>query len=204
MEMNLSKEAPINQEWISTENYDFKILVMIACLAQEKLAFRGKLKDMCEFLGIKDDSHNRAKIKEVIERLEKQGDIKVIQEKHFWVLYLTSQAERKPKIIRIKNEYINTIKQYKAENKNDSVGWENILKVLVFLWTTDNTTVYTQEEIANAVKTSSATARKAIKALTSISFKDMAIEKKVAWYKDFNAQWRAAGTKYQVGYKWGM
>lgn len=39
--MDLEKEAPIDYDWIEVKNYEFKILVMTACLAQEKLAFRG-------------------------------------------------------------------------------------------------------------------------------------------------------------------
>lgn len=200
--MDLNKEATIDQEWVAIENYEFKILIMIACLAQEKLAFRGTLKDMCEFLGIKEDSRNRNKIKEAIEKLEQLGDVLVIKEGNIWTLTLSIKAERKPKIIRIKNEYINAIKAYKAENKNDSVGWENILKVLVFLWTANNTDVYTQNKIAKATNVSEATVRKAIKALTSIKFNDMSIARKISWYKDLSAQWRVAGTKYQVGFKW--
>jgi hypothetical protein len=53
MELNLEHEAEIDTEWLTVKNYEFKILVMIACLAENHLAFRGKLKDMCEFLGVK-------------------------------------------------------------------------------------------------------------------------------------------------------
>lgn len=199
--MNLNKEAPIDQEWISVENYEFKILVMIACLAQEKLAFRGKLKDMCEFLGIKENSCNRAKIKEIIHKLERQGDIKAIQEKQFWVLYLTSQAERKPKIVKIKNEYIKAIQEYKAENPNDRIGWENILKVLVYLWD-KNGLEYTQKEIARITNTSEAIVGKAIKALTKINFSDLSFEKKKIWFKSLEGKWLTSGSKYTLGYNW--
>lgn len=199
--MDLNKEASINQGWINMENYDFKILIMITCLAQEKLAFRGTLKDMCEFLGLKEDTRNKNRIKLAIENLEQQEDIKIIREGYIWTLTLTLKAEAKPKIIRIKNKYINAIKTYKAENPNDSVSWENILKVLIFLWTT-HSEVYTQSEIANATKVSESTVRKAVKALTTINFNDLAITKKLAWYKNFNGQWRSSGTKYQVGYHW--
>ena len=44
--MNLENEAYIEKDWITVENYQFKILVMIAALAENHLAYRGKLKDM--------------------------------------------------------------------------------------------------------------------------------------------------------------
>lgn len=199
--MDLNKEATIDQEWVAVENYEFKILVMIACLAQEKLAFRGTLKDMCEFLGVCENTNNKANIKKAIQQLEQKKDIAIFRQGNTWTLTLTISAERKPKIIRIKNEYINAIKTYKAENKNDRVGWENILKVLVYLWDTHSES-HTYNEIANATKVSESTVQRAVKALTNINFTDMDIKKKVAWYKNFNGQWQSSGTKYQVGHKW--
>lgn len=176
---------------------------MITCLAQEKLAFRGTLKDMCEFLGISNQVNNKSKIKAAIEKLKKQGDIKVVKEGNTWTLTLSLDAEQKPKVIKIKNEYINAIKKYKAINPNESVGWENILKIMIFLWTMDGTEIYTQDEIAKATNISSSTVGKAIKALTKIKFSDISLEKKVAWYRNFfNGQWRPRGTTYQIGYDW--
>jgi hypothetical protein len=80
MELNLEHEAEIDTEWLTVKNYEFKILVMIACLAENHLAFRGKLKDMCEFLGVKAVQSNRDKIKEAIAALEAKGDIKTLIE----------------------------------------------------------------------------------------------------------------------------
>ena len=65
MTMDLNKEAGIDTTWLSVANYKFKILVMISCLAQNHLAFRGKLKDMCDFLGVGNTTSNTKKIKEV-------------------------------------------------------------------------------------------------------------------------------------------
>lgn len=104
--MNVNKEACIDYDWITIQNYQFKILVMIACLAQEKLAFRGSLKDMCEFLGVTTSTPNKNKIKEAIQILEEQGNIKVIKEGYTWTLTLSVKAERKQHIIKIKNAYI--------------------------------------------------------------------------------------------------
>ena len=78
--MNLEHESAINTDWLTVKNYEFKILVMVACLAENCLAYRGKLKDMCEFLGVQSSTNNRNKIKEAIAALENKGDVKVIQE----------------------------------------------------------------------------------------------------------------------------
>ena len=50
---------------------------MIVLLADNHLAYRGTLTDMCEFLDVASrDSRTNAKIKTAIENLEKSGKIK--------------------------------------------------------------------------------------------------------------------------------
>lgn len=174
---------------------------MIACLAQEKLAFRGNLKDMCEFLGVSNSTPNKNKIKEAISILEEKEDIKVVKEGYTWTLTLSVKAEKTSRIIKIKNAYIQAIKNYKAEKDDDSVAWEVVLKVLVFLWG-DKKEIRRYDEIAKALNISKHTAERAVRALVTIEFTDMAITKKLAWFKDFDGNWRIQGNKYIVGHKW--
>ena len=72
---------------------------MIAVLAENHLAYRGKIKDMSEFLGVSNATNNTKKIKEAIAALEEKGDIKIIKDGHTWNLTLSVKAEKKPKII---------------------------------------------------------------------------------------------------------
>lgn len=202
--MDLEKEAPIDYDWIEVKNYEFKILVMTACLAQEKLAFRGQLKDMCEFLGVGNTTSNRANIKQAIANLVNAGELlsEVLEDGKTWIVTITTKAEKKKKIIKIKNTYIEAIKAYKAIDKNKSVSWEVILKVLIFLWGDNDSEIRTYREIGEALGIKEQTVGRAVSALTTIDFKDMNIAKKLSWYKNFNGDWRIAGSTYQVGYKW--
>jgi hypothetical protein len=57
-------EAEFEFEWLLRQKYEFKILTLIAVLADNNLAYRGTLKDMCEFFGVKSgDSTNNKNIK---------------------------------------------------------------------------------------------------------------------------------------------
>lgn len=202
--MNLEKEAPIDYDWIEVKNYEFKILVMTACLAQEKLAFRGQLKDMCEFLGVGNTTSNRANIKQAIANLVNAGELlsEVLEDGKTWIVTITTKAEKKKKIIKIKNTYIEAIKAYKAIDKTKSVGWDSILKVLVYIWGEKEENIQTYKEIAETLGVSAKTVGRAVEALTTIDFKDMSITRKLKHYKDFNGQWRTAGNTFNVGYKW--
>lgn len=202
--MDLEKEVPIDYDWIEVKNYEFKILVMTACLAQEKLAFRGQLKDMCAFFGVGNTTSNRANIKKAIANLVEAGELmsEILEDSKTWVVTITSKAEKKKKIIKIKNTYIEAIKAYKAIDKNKSVSWEVILKVLIFLWGDNSSEVRTYKEIGEALGVKEQAVGRAVSALTIIDFKDMSITKKLFWYKNFNGNWRITGSTYQVGHKW--
>jgi hypothetical protein len=198
--MNLEAEAYIDADWLTVKNYEFKILVMIACLAENHLAFRGKLKDMCEFLGVSNQISNTNKIKEAIASLEAKGDIKTLQEGYTWTLTLSVKAERKDKIKRIKNAYIKAIQSYEPEDKEDSVAWENILKVLVYLCA-DKREVKRYDEIAKALGIAEKTAKRAVKALVNIEFNDLSVKRKLAWFRTNDGDFKVIGNKYEVGYK---
>ena len=70
-------EAEFEFEWLLRQKYEFKILTLIAVLADNNLAYRGTLKDMCEFFGVKSgDSRNNSQIKAAIAKLESDGLLK--------------------------------------------------------------------------------------------------------------------------------
>ena len=172
---------------------------MIAVLAENHLAYRGKLKDMCEFLGVSNAANNTNKIKEAIAALEEKGDIKVIKDGHTWTLTLSVKAERKQKIVKIKNAWIKAIQQYKCAEE-DSVAWENILKVLVYL-AADKTEVKRYEVIAKDLNMTEKTIKRSVKALDGIDFGDISIIRKLAWLKKSDDEYRVIGQRIDVGYK---
>lgn len=124
---NNNQEAEFEKEWLSMEKYDFKILTLIAVLAQNGLAYRGKLKDMCEFLGVANQTNNKNKIKEAIENLQKDGYIYCIKDGQTYTLTLQVRAERDRQIIRIKKQWVAMIKDVKG------AAWDTILRVWLYL-----------------------------------------------------------------------
>ena len=182
MEINMDEETFIEKDWLTVKNYEFKILVMIAVLAENHLAYRGKIKDMCQFLGVNNTTSNTSKIKEAISALEAKGDIKTIKDGWTWTLTLSVKAEKKQKIIRIKNAWIKAIQNYKSKDKNDYVSWENVLKVLVYLCG-DKKEIKRYDEIAKGLNISENAVKRSIKALDGIDFKDISIKRKLAWLK---------------------
>lgn len=201
MTMDLEREAEIDTTWLTVKNYEFKILVMIACLAENKLAFRGKLKDMCEFLGVGNSTPNRNRIKSAIAALEEKKDIIVVQEGQTWTLTLTNKCWSKERTKKIRNTYVKAIQNYEPVDKsNDSVSWENILKVLVYL-VADKREIKRYDEIAKALNIGKDTVRNAVLALDNIEFSDISIKRTLAWFKTQEGEFKVNGQKIEVGYK---
>lgn len=196
--MDLEKEVEIDKDWLTVSNYQFKILVMVVALANEKLAFRGKLKDMCEFLGVSNQTSNTTKIKDAIQKLEDKGDVLVLREGQTWTITLSVKAERKPKVIRIRNAWIKAIQQYQAPDKEKYVSWENILKVFVYLCA-DKRDIKTYDEIRNDLGLSFDVVRRAVWALDEIDLQDLSFKRKLAWFINNDNEWKVKGQRIDVG-----
>lgn len=197
MSMDLNKEAGIDTTWLSVANYKFKILVMISCLAQNHLAFRGKLKDMCDFLGVGNTTSNTKKINEAINQLEAKGDIIKVKEGYTYTLTLTNKAYNKAKVKRIRNAWVSAIQGYEPEDKHNSVSWETILKVLVYLMADKRENVR-YDEIGKDLGIEKDTVRKAVKALQTIQFEDIILKKKLNWLRLHDGSFKEEKYKYQV------
>ena len=197
MTMDLNKEAGIDTTWLSVANYKFKILVMISCLAQNHLAFRGKLKDMCDFLGVGNTTSNTKKINEAINQLEAKGDIIKVKEGYTYTLTLTNKAYNKAKVKRIRNAWVSAIQGYEPEDKHNSVSGETILKVLVYLMADKRENVR-YDEIGKDLGIEKDTVRKAVKALQTIQFEDIILKKKLNWLRLHDGSFKEEKYKYQV------
>ena len=197
MAIDLNKEAGIDTTWLSVANYKFKILVMISCLAQNHLAFRGKLKDMCDFLGVGNTASNTEKIKEAIKQLEAKGDIIKVKEGYTYTLTLTNKAYNKAKVKRIRNAWVSAIQGYEPEDKHNSVSWETILKVLVYLMADKRENVR-YDEIGKDLGIEKDTVRKAVKALQTIQVEDIILKKKLNWLRLHDGSFKEEKYKYQV------
>lgn len=193
----VKEEAYLEQDWITVENYKFKILIMIAVLSENHLAYRGKLKDMCEFLNINNVPKNTQKIKQAILALEKENYLKVLVDGRTWTLTLTEKAEKEQRIIKIRKHWIKGIQKYKAQKGSDSVSWEKILKALMYIWNSPG--MITCHMVGEAIGVSDSTARKAIIALENLNIDDFEFNRKIKYLKNKYNQLFCVGQDVTMG-----
>ena len=166
-----NEEAEFEYEWLARQDYEFKLLVLLAVLADIHLAFRGTLCDMCEFLGVAGhNSRTNQKIKKAIDALEADGLLKKITDGRTFTLTLSKKAERQRRVIRIQKEWIMVAKNYaNLPNKSETVGWMPLLKVWLYLidWNSTENGIITNKTIADALGLSESTVKNARAALTN-------------------------------------
>lgn len=147
MERLQKETVEFESDWLTVEKLQFKILTMITVLAENHLAYRGTLADMCDFFGVASrNSRTNAKIKSAVEALESANYIKVLRDGRTWTLTLSKSAERKSKVIRIRKDWVLAAKACEG----NGVDWSVVLKVWLYLMDTP-TEIITTASIAEAV-----------------------------------------------------
>ena len=165
-----NEEAEFEYEWLTRQDYEFKLLALLAVLADSHLAYRGTLTDMCDFLGVAScNSRTNNKIKDAIDALETDGLLKKITDGRTFTLTLSKKAEKERRVIRIQKEWVMVAKNYaNLPGKSESVGWMPLLKVWLYLIDCgkSKTIVTTNKTIAEALGLSEGTVKNARAALT--------------------------------------
>ena len=116
------------REWFPLPKGEFRIMAMLA----EKGQFRGNLSDLCRYFSVSPQTKSRRALKNQISELEKKGFITVQKTRNTYTL----KAIPKVKRIEIERGYYEQIRKRHREPEEESVAWECVLKV--YLWISVN------------------------------------------------------------------
>lgn len=155
-------EVEFQKDWLILDKYEFKILTMITVLAENNLAYRGTIKNICNFFSITAQKVNTDRIKKTITNLEMRKYIKVIKDENVYTLTLSKSAEKNKEIIKIKKIWVFIAKE--SESKTD---WINVLKLWLLLIDNGKKIIKT-ETIAKELDISRSTVQRAKKTLEDI------------------------------------
>ena len=133
-------EAGFEKEWLKLEKYNFKLLTLVAVLAQNHLAYRGTVAEMCDYLGVDNQTKNRKAITTAITQLEKKGMVKTILDGKVYTITLSVKAEKKKDVIVIQKKWIEMV-----QGLTTGVTWDNVLRVWLYL-------IANEEEIITSKK----------------------------------------------------
>lgn len=164
-------ELKFCSEWLTLENYSFKILAIITVLADNKLAFRGTLADLCKSLGVGNSSPNKNRIKRELDFLQQNNFAQIIIDKDIYTISLAAAAEKSKNIIKIKKAWYTLIRDTHSSTKPET-SWESMLKVFLILLELPPDNTYTYTSIGERAGLKKSAIGRCVKALEKIDFKD--------------------------------
>lgn len=130
--------AKFHPEWLGVEKNQFRILSLLAPTGE----FTGNLSDMCRRLNISTQTRNRNKLRENIAELAAGGYISIIQNGRTYTL----RATPKETVIEIPTEWLGRIMN--QNYSSESVSWQVVLKVLLWIFYNSNKPIVRRSEIA--------------------------------------------------------
>lgn len=151
---------------IELNKYEFKVLIMVLALKDNNKIYSGTLKDMCEFLGLGYSSRNKKNIKNALDNLVANKILEYNTQKIYIIKLILKYHNEN--IIQINQEWIETIKNYRAKTSNAAVDWGNLLKIFLYLIINNNKKI-TTEIIANKTNLSQSIVNKALAAIKDIN-----------------------------------
>ena len=196
----------VDKDWIAIEDYQFKILLLTSFLAENNLAYRGTLTNMCDWLGIVNAPKNTKNIKKAIEELKKKEYIFYNKEGQIHHISITNKGFKSKKVVKIRKQWIDIIKQYNiAKDCKVNRSWDTMTKVLISILDKfqeeknyldfNNGFIVTMGEIQEDVNKSKQTISNAIDKLTECNFgSSLVIKKKIERAKNKNNEYRTIGT----------
>ena len=177
LESIIEQESCFNfsDEWLQVKNYELKILILTSILAENNLAYRGTLSNICEWLGVKSYNRTNEKIKEAISSLQSQGYLFYKLDGRTYTLTISEKGMKQKQIVKIRKAWIAAFKAYKADN--NSIDWIKILKVFVYLYSRQGSSLITRDIIASDLNISTSTVTKAVKAICECDLSGIKVTK---------------------------
>lgn len=111
---------PIYKEWITIESYQFKVLILASILENSSLAYYGNYTEMCNWLRISCSTENRKKLQEAVETLKENELIQLdVKSKNKFVITLTDKAKNDTRVVEIRKQWIEVLKDYNIDMKKN-------------------------------------------------------------------------------------
>ena len=176
------------REWLILPKNDFRILAM---LAEQGGSFKGSLADMCRLLNISpDQSKHNAKLRASIETLTADGYISHQKKGNTYTLTLIPKGEE----IYVFRRWVEDVIYVKGF-ENQSVAWEQVLKMLIWVYGQNGMAFYPARDIAEDLGVSEAVVGAAYKVLDK---QFHSIGRAPEKYTTFNGEKRTKG-QYFIG-----
>ena len=128
------------REWLPLNKKEFRILAMIADFGGE---YHGNLTDMCRYFSVSPQHKNREALREAIRRLTDRHYIESFVNGRTYSLRIIP----KEKEIALPREWLERVRTH--EYSSESVSWEAVIKLLLWLIAHNPEVMITNQQIAD-------------------------------------------------------
>ena len=187
----------IYKEWITIESYQFKVLILANVLENNSLAYYGNYTAMCNWLRISSSTENRKNLQKAVKTLKENELIQLdVKSKNKFVITLTDKAKTDTRVVEIKKQWIEVLKDYNIDikkNKRVNKNWDTMLKLMVEIcyrieeaqknnWLFKKGIVVTSKELAKEIGRCESTTGTILKKLKECNFLDgFSVDKKLKY-----------------------
>ena len=180
------------REWLILPKNDFRILAM---LAEQGGSFKGSLADLCRLLNITPgQSKHNAKLRTSIEALTADGYISHQKKGNTYTLTLIPKGEE----IYVFRRWVEDVIYVKGF-ENQSVAWEQVLKMLIWVYGQNGMAFHTASEIGEELGVSADVVGAAGRVLER---QYQSISREPEKYKNFDGAFRTAGQYFTGAQPW--
>lgn len=144
---NYIKNIFFYREWLPLDKKEFRILAMLA----DKGKFKGNLSDMCRYFSLDPQTRTRIQLRESIQKLSDQGLIVQESSGNTYTLRAIPKVEK----IEMPRKWLTLLRQH--HYSSESVSWEAIVKVWLWLSACGGDQVITNDMLAEDLKISVST-----------------------------------------------
>lgn len=171
------------REWLPLPKNDFRVLAM---LADKGGSFKGSLADICRCLSISTgQAKTNAILRASIDSLTTNGYIKSQREKNTYHLEIVPKADE----LGVARQWVDDV-LYKKKFGTESVAWEQVLKVLIWIYNHPQEQLITNAEISADLNVS---VNVVVSAKNVLEREFQSISREVERHKDFNGDVRTMG-----------
>ena len=154
--------------------------------------YRGTLADMCRYLSVDPQTHNRNRLRAAIDELARHG---FIQSERAGNTYQISVVPKETEIT-MPSEWVARIRRHEYNSEN--VAWEVVLKVQLWLIQNSKAVIVTNNEIAESINIS---ASQVVAAMNVLKNEFQAFIKEYAYW-DFDNCFRRKGQIIDLSAWW--
>lgn len=180
------------REWLILPKNDFRILAM---LAEQGGSFKGSLADMCCLLNITPgQSKHNAKLRASIETLTEDGYITCQKQGNTYTLALLPKETE----INVFRKWVDDVIYVKGF-ENESVAWEPVLKLLIWVYGQNGMACHTAKQIGVELDVSADVVGAAGRVLER---QYQSISREPEKYKNPDGEFRTAGQYFTGAQPW--